>query len=275
MDSKGKSVTTTLDQGSKAFNASWTRNKSFKDNSLSTPERRKEDLNLSLMTFTRWNRPAKKGASTITYWVAAEVDERRLDERRKNLRHPHIRFVREFIVDAIVDHNVHIARLANPKISDEEIDILRDADFEWWDQIKPCPRHEINAENVETITLDYQLDLNWKADNEVMSKLGAVLYQGLLTNNPHAPQKDRVLAKSIAEHMKEGLRVSLSIPPLDPSPHRFFANATSAQSCRPRLRSSVQTLEASCEQEESCGKEGGSVLVCHSKTASEAPQLYA
>jgi hypothetical protein len=272
MGTKDNSAKSSLEQGASAFSKAWTRHKMYKTPIYSTQKLRKDDLHLSLMHWTCWNRPSKKGAKTIAEWVAAEVSDTRLDERKKNLRHPHIRFVRQFIVDTIIDHNVRIARLS--KSTRDEINEIRDEPFEWWDQIKPCPPHEINAENVDKIARDYELDVNWKADNDIMAKLGVILYQGLLTNNPQAPPKDRVLATAIAEHVKEILDVSRFLHPLHPSSDRFFANATTAQSPRPQHRSSAQTPGTTCQQEDSCGKGRDQVLVHRSGTASDAPPLH-
>jgi hypothetical protein len=197
-----------LKHDSDLFVTSWTAEKGFKPATPYSFQDREANLIISLMALTKWKRPTKKGPAVFGPWVAAEIHDDTIRERKRFLQTSQIRNIRILIADTIHTHNTKHSKSQDNK---DYFASLTAADFEWWDRIKLGNPMNVVTPALARVELEYKLHRSWLADNKAIANVAAFLYSGVLANNPQDPPKDRVLAEDMYEVVVPVLEVSLRL----------------------------------------------------------------
>jgi hypothetical protein len=190
------------------FTTSWSAEKGFRPVTPYSFEDREADLIVSLMSLTKWKRPAKKGSAVFGPWVAAEIHDDTIKERKRFLLISQIRNIRILIADTIHTHNAKHSRTEENR---DYFASLTAVDFEWWDRIKLGNPKNVITPVLGRVELEYKLQRSWLVDNKAIINLAALLYSGVLANNPQDPLKDRVLSENMYEVVAPVLEVRLRL----------------------------------------------------------------
>jgi hypothetical protein len=192
-----------LQEGSTAFEDAW---KTFKGFNKMTSDQREQNIYASLIDLSNWERPTKKGAAPIKYWVAVETHPSTLEEREGWIKKPLIAELRDIMSSHVTEHNASYEVLEN---NDAMAAYWRTVEVEWWDRLQPVDEQDLDTvDNSEQLRRELQLQQAYVSDTKELVAIQKTLTHSVLANNYGDGSKTFVLSEDMGSRVKAIVEVS-------------------------------------------------------------------